>query len=331
MVKKPREFMKKIVLTIFLFNSYAVFAQIESGKDSTAFLDSIFNEMDEILDQMIPKKNYFSVGVGVGTGFFNFRNLTSENFDREKKLMISPVVSFLHKSGLGISATGYAVGDGKLNFYQASITPSYDYIKRGKFSTGIAYTKFLTKDDLSFYTTPISNEMSAYFSYRKFFVKPSVTFAYGWGSRTQYEKHKSDVLRLRKFRNPRVVTIANEESVRDFSTLFSLRKDFDFSDVFFSNDLFVITPVVALSAGTQNFGLNTSFSTTSKNLNNFLPGNQYITSKKGFDTQSASAILRADYSIRKFYVQSQVLLDYYLHATPNRLNNAFAVVAGLNF
>ena len=51
-----RVIMKKIVLIIFLFNSYAVFAQNESGKDSTAFLDSIFNEMDQILDELIPKK-----------------------------------------------------------------------------------------------------------------------------------------------------------------------------------------------------------------------------------------------------------------------------------
>jgi hypothetical protein len=326
-----RVIMKKIVLIIFLFNSYAVFAQHGSGKDSTAFLDSIFNEMDEILDELMPKKNYFSASIGAGTGFFNFRNFTNESFEREKKLMISPMVSFYHKTGLGISATGYAISDHKLNFYQASVTPSYDYIKRGKWSTGIAYTRFFTKDDLSFYTTPISNEMSAYFSYKKFFVQPALSIAYGWGSRTQYEKHKSDVLMLRKFRNPRVVTIANEESVKDLSTLFSVRKDFDFTDLLFQGDLLTLTPVMALSAGTQNFGLNTSFSSTSKQLNSFLPGNQYIKSKNSFDTQSVSTILRADYSIKKYYLQSQVLLDYYLHSAPDRVNNAFAVIAGVNF
>jgi len=323
--------MKKILLIIFIFNSYAVIAQNGSGKDSTAFLDSIFNEMDEILDEMMPQKNYFSAGIGVGTGFFNFRNYTNESFEREKKLLISPVISFYHKTGLGISATGYAITESKLNFYQASVTPSYDFIKRGKWSTGVAYTRFFTKDDLSFYTTPICNELSAYFSYKKLIVRPAISVAYGWGSRTQYEKHKSDVMMLRKFRNPRVVTVANEESVRDLSTLFSVRKDFDFTDMLLTGDLFTLTPVIALSAGTQNFGLNTSFSSSSKRLNSFLPGNQYIKSQNSFDTQSASAILRADYSIRKYYLQSQILLDYYLHSAPHRLNNAFAVIAGVNF
>ena len=323
--------MRKFLLIIFLFNSYSVLAQNGSGKDSTAFLDSIFREMDEILDEMMPKKNYFSAGIGAGTGFFNFKNLTTESFNREKKLLLSPAVSFYHKSGLGIYVTGNAVTDTKLNFYQASITPSYDYLKRGKWNAGIGFTRYFTKKDLSFYTTPISNEISAYFSYKKFIVKPGVSIAYGWGSRTDYEKRKSDVLIMRRSRDPRVVTISNKETVADLSVLFSVRKDFDFTAVFFSRDLFTITPVIALSTGTQNFGLNTSFSSNSKRLNNFLPGNQNIKSKNNFDTQSASAILRADYSISKFFIQSQFLLDYYLHSSPDRLNNAFAIIAGVNF
>ena len=45
--------MKKVLLIIFLFNSYAVFAQNESGKDSIAFLDSIMSEVDDILDEKL--------------------------------------------------------------------------------------------------------------------------------------------------------------------------------------------------------------------------------------------------------------------------------------
>lgn len=323
--------MKKFLLIIFLFNSYAVFAQNGSGKDSTAFLDSILNEVDDILDEMMPKKNYFSAGIGAGTGFFNFKNFTTESFDREKKLLLSPAVSFYHKTGLGIYAAANAVSDSKLNFYQASVSPSYDYIKRGKWNAGIAFTRYFTKKDLSFYTTPISNELSAYFSYKRFIVKPAVSLAYGWGSRTDYEQQRSDILILRRFRDPRVITISNEETVADLSILLSARKDFDFTDVLFSGDLFTITPVIALSAGTQNFGLNTSFSSNTKRLNNFLPGNQYIKSKNDFDTQSASAVFRADYSISSFFIQSQFLLDYYLHSAPDRFNNAFAIIAGVNF
>jgi hypothetical protein len=324
-------YMKKLVFILFIFNSYAVFAQTGSGKDSTAFLDSIFNEMDEILDAMIPKRNYFSASVGAGTGFFNFKNLTTETFDREKKLMFSPSVSFFHKTGFGITGTGYAINDDKLNFYQWSVSPSYDYIKRGKWSTGIAYTHYFTKDDLSFYTTPIHNEVSAYFTYKKWIVQPAASVAYGWGRRTEYQQMKVDILKMRKKREPRLVTIRNEESVNDLSVLLSVRHDFNFSRVFHSRDLLILTPVAALSSGTQSFGLNTTFSSRYKQENNFLPGNQYIEDQSAFDTQSMSAIFRADYSISKFFFQSQLLLDYYLHNAPDRFNNAFAVIIGVNF
>jgi hypothetical protein len=314
-----------------VINSCAAYAQEGSVKDSTAFLDSIFREMDEILDEMMPRKNMFNASIGAGTGFFNFKNLSAETFDREKKLMLSPSLSFLHKSGFGISSTGYALFEDNLDFYQLSVTPSYDLIKRGKFSTGVAFTRYFTKEDLSFYTTPISNELSAYFTYKKLFVHPAISVAYGWGSRTEYEERKVDILKMRKLRNPRLVTIATEESVSDLSLMLSLRHDIDFTSVLSSYDLLTITPVVALSAGTQNFGLNTSFTSNSKQVNNFLPGNQYLKDKSGFDTQSTSLIIRADYSIKKFFFQTQFLLDYYLHNAPDRFNTAFAVIAGVSF
>jgi hypothetical protein len=287
--------------------------------------------MDDILDEMIAPKTFFTASIGAGTGFFNFENYSSESFSRERKLMLVPSLGFYHKSGLGISAAGYSVSEQKLNFYQASITPSYDYIRRGRWSAGVSFTKYITKDELPFYTTPVCNEISGYFSYKRFFARPSVSIAYGWGSRTDYEHHKIEVYQLRRLRDPRVITIQNEESVRDLSVLLSLRHDFNFIDLLGKDDLFTITPVIATSAGTQNFGLNTSFSSNSKRLNNFLPANQYIKEKSGLDFQSASVILRADYSVNRFFFQTQFLVDYYLHIAEDRLNSAFAVIAGVNF
>ncbi|MBL7699372.1 MAG: hypothetical protein JNK79_14505, partial [Chitinophagaceae bacterium] len=285
----------------------------------------------DILDDMIGRQSFFIATLGAGTGFFNFKNYQAENFITERKLILSPSVGFFHKTGLGISATGYAVSHDKLSFYQASLTPSYDYIRPRLFSTGIGFTKYFTKNNLPFYSTPICNEISGYFSYKRFLVQPAVAIAYGWGSRTEYEEHKTEVFLMRRFRNPRVITVRNEESVRDLSMIFSLRHDFDFREVLYTGDAITITPVIVYSAGTQNFGLNTSFSSTSKRLNNFLPGNQFIKDKTNFDSQSVSAILRVDYSISRFFVQSQFLVDYFLHTADNRLNNAFAVIGGVYF
>lgn len=323
--------MKKILAIIFIFNSYTLIAQDGTGRDSTAFLDSIYNEMDEILDELTASKNYLSLSVGAGTGFFNFKSASSTTPKSQKSMLLSPNITFLHKSGFGIAATGYAVSkDGNMNPYQLSVSPSYDYIKRGNWALGFAYTRYFTKKDPGFYTTPIRNETYAYFNYRRPWLQPGIAIGYGWGSRTQYEEQEMDVLRLRQLRDPFNVTVRKDESIRDISLLLSVRHSFDWSALLFSKDLLTITPVILLSSGTQNFGFNTSFQSQSKTLNNFLPGNQYI-SNKPFDTQSASFVLRADYAVGKFFIQTQGLLDYFLHHADNRLNNAFAIIGGVNF
>lgn len=324
--------MKKFLLLIALFNSYAVLSQTGSGKDSTAFLDSIMREMDAILDEMMPSKSYVSAGIGAGTGFFNFKNSSSTASGPKKKLLLSPSASYLHKSGFGLSATGFILPDSsKLNFYQFSLSPSYDYIRRGQWAAGITYTRYFTKDDLSFYTTPIQNEVYAYFNYKKIWLQPGIAAGYGWGSRSALESRRVHLLRARQTRNPRLVTIRNDESVNDLSLLFSVRHSFHLEDIFGGNDLFTITPVLLLSSGTQKYGFNTSYQSKAKSVNNFLPNNQYISENSGMQFQSASFVLRADYSTGIFFVQGQGLLDYYLHSVDNRLNNAFAIIAGVNF
>lgn len=324
--------MKKLLVILLSISAISGYTQDGSGKDSTAFLDSIMGEMDAILDDMFKPKSFVSLSLGAGTGFFNFKSSSATQPQAEKKLMLSPSVSYLHKSGLGLSVNGYMVAEEeKMNAYQVSFTPSYDYIRRGKLATGVAFTRYQTKKDLSFYTTPIQNEAYAYFNYREPWLQPGVAVTYGWGSRTSFEERKLELLKIRRKSNPTLITIRNDEEVNDFSTLFSLRHDFTWSGVFSERGLFTLTPVMLLSAGTQSFGFNTSFQSSSRTTNNFLPNNQHVKDKSGFDTQSATFVLRGDYSHGIFFVQSQVLFDYYLHTADRRLNNAVAVIAGVNF
>lgn len=288
--------------------------------------------MDEILAEMLKRKSYLNIGIGAGTGFYNFKTASAVQPGSEKKLLISPAISYLHKSGLSLSANAFIINDTRnWNVYQYAITPSYDYIKRRKFSTGFAFTRFFTKKDLNFYTTPIQNEAYGYFNYKKPWLQPGVAIAYGWGNRTELEERRVQLTRIRRKRNPTLITIRSDETVRDFSTLFSLRHDFSWNKLISKSDLFTLTPVVLVSAGTQHFGFNTSFQTKSKTAANFLPNNQYVQDRSAFDTQSATFILRGDYSSGSFYLQSQVLLDYYLHNADKRLNNAVSLIGGIIF
>jgi hypothetical protein len=323
--------MKVAALILLVFFPYSIFSQDGTGEADKAFLDSIYTEMDEILEEMLQPKSFLSVGLGAGTGFYNFKSATATQPVTEKKLLISPSVAYLHRSGLGLSASSFIINEqGRFNAYQHAITPSFDIIRRRRFSTGVAYTHYFTKKDLAFYTTPIQNEVYAFFNYKKPFIQPGVAVAYGWGSRTTLEQRRVQLLGLRRKRNPALVTVRNDESVRDFATLFSVRKDFTFTRLLSDKDLLTITPVVLLSAGTQSFGFNTSFQGRTNVTNNFLPNNQYVQDQRAFDTQSTTAILRADYSAGMFFVQTQVLIDYYLHSADNRLNNAVSLICGIN-
>jgi hypothetical protein len=243
-------------------------------------------------------------------------------------------VGYYHKSGMGISGTGYMLHDNRqLNFYQFVITPSFDVIKRS-FSTGISFSKYLSKDSLTFYTTPIQNEFFAYFSYKKWWLRPSVSMSYGWGSKTEYQKKQYKIhRRLLQQSNRYYITIRNEESINDFSVTLSLRKDFNFYDVLSKQDNITFTPVMLFNSGTQNFGFNTSYTYTlpSAIRVNSTPGNSNISERTDFAPQSVSMVLRSSYLKGKFLLQPQVLFDYYLPEAEDRFNTVFSLTASVSF
>ncbi len=104
----------------------------------------------------------------------------------------------LIKVALALSAMGYIVNDkANMNFYQFSISPSFDYLQNKDFATGFSYSRYFTKDSLPFYTSPLENELYAYFTYRKWWMSPSVSMSYGWGSRSDYMKREELIQSLR--------------------------------------------------------------------------------------------------------------------------------------
>ncbi|MGZ5134585.1 MAG: hypothetical protein ACXWCG_05530, partial [Flavitalea sp.] len=127
--------------------------------DTKSVIDSLMKDFDSFLDSIYAPKSFFNVSAGVGTGIFSFEDKNSVFLTSKKKLIFSPSAGYYHKSGIGVSATGYMLNENaRLNFYQFVITPSFDVIKRN-FSTGISFSKYLSKDSLTFYTTPIQNEI----------------------------------------------------------------------------------------------------------------------------------------------------------------------------
>jgi hypothetical protein len=304
------------------------------NKDSTAVIDSLLDDFSKYMDSVSKPTSFFTVSAGIGTGYFSFETKGSVYFTTAKKPLISPSAGYYHKSGLGLNATGFILLDGSnTNFYQFALSPSYDYLRSKNISAGVSFTKYFSKDSLPFYTTPIQQELFAYFGIKKWKLRPTVSVSYGWGSQHSYEERRVLLWNRWLQRSERgVIRVKNEESVADLATTASLKYYFMWYDVLKKDDGFTFTPVLLFTAGTQRFGFNTSYQSSSTVIrNNFLPSNQEVSQQTGFGAQSVSLVLRADYSIGKFFIMPQVLMDYYLPKSDDHFNVAYSVITGFNF
>lgn len=304
--------------------------------DTTFDYDDLFQDFDAFMDSILSPHSYFLAGLSVSKGYYTFESKASAAIESRKRINYSPTLAYYHSSGFGFTATGYAVKDQvNLNLYQVGITPSFDYLKDKRLATGISFTKYITKDSLPFYNTPIQNELYGYFTWRKSWIRPTVSFSYGWGSHTELLKRETIINDIRLQRRG-YVFINSKESVGDFSMLASVRHDFYWLDVFARNDHIRVTPVISFTAGTQKFGFNQSsntYATLVRSGANVL----YSTSDFSFDDQlkfqplSAAFSLRGEYFIGPFFVQPQYTLDYYFPASDKKLTGLFSVNAGFIF
>jgi hypothetical protein len=295
------------------------------------------------MDSILSPHSYFLTSLAVGKGYYNFESKNNAAMvEVRKRLMYSPTIGYYHKGGLGLTTVGYIVNDNvNMNMYQVAITPSYDYLNNRNFATGISYTRFFTKTDLPFYTTPLQNELFAYFHYRKWWVRPSVALSYGWGSRTDYMERESLIQDIRLRRNG-FTYINTKESISDFSLVTSVRHDFYWLDVFTYRDHIRFTPQLSFTSGTQKFGFNQSSTTygmlrTASSLSNtgssvlLSTENVYLDDELKFQPISFTLYLRGEYSIGKFFIQPQFLMDYYFPATENNLTALLSLNVGFIF
>lgn len=341
-------FIKGFLYLTFLLSSICVFAQKNTNDttiipdfditavDTTIDYESLFSDFDAFMDSILTPRSHFLGSLYLGKGYYSFSDKSSYTITSKQKLNYSPSLGYYHKNGLGIAGVGYIVDDGEnMNLYQTGFIGSYDYLDNKKIATGISYTRYFTKDSLPFYTTPLENELYAYFQYRKSWFKPSVAVSYGWGNRNDFEKREELIQDLR-IRRRGFTYINTTESVSDFSLMASVRHDFYWLDVFGNNDYLRVAPQLTFVSGTQNFGFNqssTTYVTAIRNANNILynSDNVFLDDNLLFQPLSLTLFLKTEYSIGKFFIQPQFIVDYYFPAAEKKLNSLFSVTTGFLF
>ncbi|MBK9568863.1 MAG: hypothetical protein IPQ06_07405 [Chitinophagaceae bacterium] len=342
MLKKWSIFVAFIMLSVVAFpQSNSVDSVITPVKqfpvtDTSVDLDDLFQDFDAFMDSILSPHSYFLASLSMGKGYYNFESKDGSIIASSKKLTYSPTLGYYHKSGVGMTGTGYLVDDGShINFYQFALTPSYDYLKNKSFATGISFTKFFTRDSVPFYTTPLQNELLGYFTVRKWWFRPMLSMSYGWGSRTDYLQ-REDLIQDLRLRRRGFTYINTKESITDLSMTVSVRHDFYWLDAITYKDHFRFTPQLAFTSGTQKFGFNQSsntYATVIRNNSNVLYSteNIYLDDKLKFQPLSLTMYLRGEYSIGKFFIQPQLTLDYYFPATSKNFNSLFTINVGCMF
>jgi len=335
-------------ILVFHLAGIAVFGQTDPAdtslkKSEPALFDSslnyddiIFDDLEKFLDSILSPHNYILAAVSIQKGYFNYKSKSEIFLEPTRKVAFTPAFGYYNKTGLGITGVASFVSDDKaFRYYQLAISPSYDYLNNKNFATGISYVRYFTKDSLPFYTSPLQNELYAYFMYRKWWLKPMVGVSYGWGSRSDYQEREEYITSL-QLRRTGFTRINTEESVSDFSLFGSLRHDFYWLDVLSYNDHFRISPQLTFTCGSQKFGFNqtsNTYATMIRSGSNVLYNseNVYLDNKLYFQPLALTFYLKTEYSIGKFYIQPQLILDYYFPAEEKRFTGLVSASAGFIF
>jgi len=298
--------------------------------------DAIFNELDGILDSLSAPRSFLLFNIGMGRSYFDYESKSSFSLQSARRLSYTPTLAYFSKTGLGVSATSIVVYDGvNLNPYQFYLTGSYDYLKNRNFITGAALTHFFTKDSLPFYTSPLKNEFYTYFAYKKWWLKPSIAASYGWGSRSDYQEQEEYITSLRLNYNG-YTRIDTRESVNDFNLTASVRHDFYWFNLLGHDDYIRLAPQFVFTSGTQKFGFNQTsktYATIPRTGTRFLYSSDkiFLDDQLYFQPLSLTAYIKTEYSKGKFYVQPQMVFDYYFPAMEKNFTTAFIVNAGVIF
>lgn len=343
---------KKYYLLVMLFASTVAFSQTTKDTstinytkeyvDSLLSNDSLMKEFNEFVDSITGNKSYFDVSMGIGNRLFSVKNnVFNSQQASTNKLTLTPTLSYIHKSGFGLSWTSFVVFDSaSTQVAHHAITPSYDYTKSDDVGFGLSFTHYFINENNSFSSTPFQNELYGYVNGKKGWLQPGLALGWAKGNyREAFETTRTfdTVINgiLRSFTITRRDTV--KTNLRDVSVTGYLQHEFEWYEIFGKKDELNITPVLMLVGGETKYQVA---QTTSRNglLRPKLFKTVRSTSangSSGFRFQSLGLNVSATYTTGKFYISPQYYLDYYLPndltAGEKRTTSVFNVTVGVTF
>lgn len=288
-----------IIITLLLLSASQAAAQ--SLADLERQLDSLLNK---------PAKSEVVIGLGFGNNPAYGGKTTDPFRPVTMKSFLSPNISYNHKSGLYASVYSYyLLNAARHPWFELDLNAGYDYTKHKNFISGISYTRYFYKDSSDIPVTPITNELFAYFFYRKWWLEPGLSVDLGWG------RFKEQVNR----RAERTITGS------DFNIIADVRHSFIFLDVLKKDAAILLMPVASFTAGTAHYYSNLkSFQYVSRSkLIKRRNQETTISDKTGFQPRAVDLGIRLSYIIGRVTVSPSYTAFKLLQGEDNSITGYF--------
>lgn len=296
-------------------------------------MDSLIqnDEFLKMLDKMGAAESYFRVNLGIGNRLFSGNNKAVQNLDIKNQLVFTPSVSYMHKSGLGLSFAGYLLDENsKFKFYQYALSPSYSYSKLKAVNTLLSYVHYFRERKYDASASPFDDEIYANLIFKKPYIKPGISVSYSSGNYSEIVNVDTTVIILTR---PTLIkyTDTATTNISSFSLSASIEHDIVFYTLFAKKDGLRVTPQLSVISGVNNYTVSHKSSTQLYNLytKRQLKRLRRFQSSgdNNFELQSLGFDLDLNYSIGKFYLEPEIYLDYYLPKTDDK---AFTQVYNFN-
>jgi len=322
-------------LTGFLFFSKS-YGQISPSDKH--ILDSLLqnDEMLKMINNYGKPSSYFRVDIGIGNNLYSSQDKSIKSL-QNSPLVINPSVGYYHKSGFGISFTGFLLNENnKTDFYQYTLTPSYTYNKRKVANVSVSYTHYFEKSSYSYNTSPVQDEFYGSMLFKKPWIKPGIATGYSFGKFHEIIKIDTTITIL----NQQVHINYTDTTTTKLSSLSfagSIEHSFLFFNLFSIKDGISITPQLSLISGINTYNIShtsnlANYSAFTKRRLKRIRHFQSQSANQNFQLQSIGFDLDLNYSIGKFYLEPDLYLNYYLPDThDNRFTQTFNFNIGITF
>lgn len=316
--------LKLLLCSLFAF---FIFTSLFAQKDSTdkQIMDSLIKNDDflKMLNDFDKSVSYFQLSAGIGNTLLNGDHIAIKSLQNMNELVFTPSVEYFHKSGFGISATGFLMNEnGETDFYQYAVSPSYQYTKSKVINASVAYVHYSIKDEYNATSSPIQNDFYGSIVFKKPFINPGISVGYSLGK--SYEIIKIDTVLKIQNQNRRIhYTDTVNILLKSFSLSGSLKHDFDFYSLFFPNDGLRFAPELLLNTGINVYKIkhNSSLSDFNaftkrklKKIRHFFTQSE----NQKWQIQSLALDLDLNYVIGKFNFEPDLYLEYYLPKTSDK-------------